>query len=160
MKTEKSKCYILVGVPGAGKTTWVQNQNFDTQLTAIIGTDRYVERYARRINAPYSDVFEGVMPQAIKSMINTLRRAVKLNLDIVWDQTSTTIPSRLKKLRMIPPNYEKIAVVCPTPDLEELNRRLDSRPGKHVPQEVVHQMISEFAEPTLEEGFDKIIHAS
>ena len=53
-------------------------------------------------------------------------------------------------------NYYKIAVVFPIPEKEELNRRLKSRLGKHIPQRVIRQMTEYWQDPTLEEGFDEI----
>jgi tRNA uridine 5-carbamoylmethylation protein Kti12 len=48
--------------------------------------------------------------------------------------------------------------VFKTPDPEELSRRLASRPGKIIPEEIVQDMINKFEMPTLEEGFVKIWH--
>jgi hypothetical protein len=50
-------------------------------------------------------------------------------------------------------------VVFKTPEPEELERRLDSRPGKSIPWNVMQGMISGFKMPTLEEGFDEVWHA-
>jgi predicted kinase len=81
-------------------------------------------------------------------------------VDVIWDQTSTTIATRAKKIRMLQ-DYYKIAVVFKTPEPEELNRRLMSRVGKNIPDEVMETMIRQLAEepPTEEEGFDEIWHA-
>jgi gluconate kinase len=57
------------------------------------------------------------------------------------------------------PNYEHIAVVFETPDRIELKRRLDSRPGKEIPDVVIEGMLASFEMPTAEEGFDEIWHA-
>jgi predicted kinase len=75
--------------------------------------------------------------------------------DIIWDQTSTTVESRARKFRMLP-DYRAIAVVFPTPDATELAARLAGRPGKIIPDHVVSNMIDQFEQPTLEEGFDEI----
>jgi hypothetical protein len=56
----------------------------------------------------------------------------------------------------LPSQYEHIAVVFKTPELDELKSRLASRPGKVVPWEVVQGMIDNWEEPTLEEGFKEI----
>ena len=45
-----------------------------------------------------------------------------------------------------------------TPEEKELQRRLNSRPGKVIPPDVVKSMIDNFEEPTKEEGFDEIIY--
>ena len=54
------------------------------------------------------------------------------------------------------PDYEHIAVVFKTPEHKELMRRLMSRPGKVIPEDVVFDMIDNFEMPTKEEGFEEI----
>lgn len=98
------------------------------------------------------------MPTAVKQMMTNVNFAAALGLDIVWDQTSTTVKSRRKKFVELP-NYEHIAVVFQTPDAQEHARRLNSRLGKHIPNEIVQDMINRFEMPTLEEGFVEIWYA-
>jgi len=45
-KVNKPKCYQLIGVPGAGKSTWIKNQIWALGLTAV-STDTFVEDYAK-----------------------------------------------------------------------------------------------------------------
>jgi tRNA uridine 5-carbamoylmethylation protein Kti12 len=97
------------------------------------------------------------MPNAVNYMAKTVVDAVKNNQDIVWDQTSTTKYTRAKKLRMLP-DYETIAVVFKTPNDVELAKRLASREGKTIPDNVMKSMIVGWEEPTEAEGFDKIIY--
>tara|TARA_R110000868_G_scaffold2334_1_gene17383 strand:- start:1620 stop:2084 length:465 start_codon:yes stop_codon:yes gene_type:complete len=151
------KAYILVGIPGAGKSTWIAKQAFDWTRTVVASTDSYVERQAKQQGKTYSEVFKDVMPAAVNNMAKTVVDAVKNQLDIVWDQTSTTKLTRAKKVRMLP-GYEIICVIFPTPTKDELARRLKSRPGKTIPPEVIAQMISNWEEPTHDEGFDKLIY--
>jgi len=148
-------CYQLVGVPGAGKSTWVNNQILMDDYT-YVSTDYWVEQYAKSQDMTYSDVFEVAMPYAIEQMLEQVRLSRKYNSNIIWDQTSTTIASRRKKFNMLP-NYEHIAVVFPTPERSELDVRLSGRIGKHVPKSVVDSMIEGFQMPTLEEGFKEIL---
>jgi len=54
------------------------------------------------------------------------------------------------------PDYEHIAVVFRTPEPAELARRLASRPGKHIPKNVIDSMIYNWDEPTEDEGFTEI----
>lgn len=148
--------YVLVGVPGSGKSSWVANQMFDWNRTVVASTDNYVEQVAKSQGKTYSEVFKSAMPTAIKHMTKTVNDAVKNNYDIIWDQTSTSIESRVKKLRMVPDNYRKIAVVFPTPDSEEHQRRLANRPGKVIPKSVIDQMQASMVTPTTAEGFDEV----
>jgi predicted kinase len=75
--------------------------------------------------------------------------------DVIWDQTSTSFNSRRKKFNMLP-DYEHIAVVFQTPAEEEHQRRLKTRPGKVIPEAVLHDMVWNFEMPTEEEGFKEI----
>ena len=151
------KCYQLVGVPGSGKTTWFCNQEW-TENCYYISTDKHVEAYAEAHGKTYSEVFEEYMPTAVDNIVEEVKRAQAASIDIIWDQTSTTVASRLKKFRMLP-DYEHIAVVFKTPDSDELKSRLKSRPGKVIPKRVIETMIEFWEEPTEEEGFTEIWYA-
>lgn len=146
--------YVLVGVPASGKSTWIKNQDWALGLN-IVSTDVWVEDYANRMGKTYSEVFDEYMPTAVKLMADHVVKCREHNHDIIWDQTSTTVLSRAKKIRMLP-DYYKIAVVFKTPPMEELKTRLASRAGKVVPMEIVESMIANWEEPTKEEGFDEI----
>jgi predicted kinase len=151
-----SKCYQLIGVPGSGKSTWVKNQIWALGLS-VISTDNFVEAYAEQQGRTYSEVFRDYMPTAIDLMIQQIVFAHEHGHTVIWDQTSVTVASRRKKFRMLH-DYKHIAVVFKTPDPEELSRRLASRPGKIIPEEIVQDMIDRFEMPTLEEGFAEIWH--
>lgn len=148
------KLYVLVGVPGSGKSTWVKNQKWADQCV-VVSTDEFVEDYAKECGQTYSEVFDDYMPTAVKLMADKVVRAREAGKDIIWDQTSTSVATRAKKLRMLP-DYYKIAVVFNKPDDEELKRRLASRPGKNVPWAVIDQMWGSWEDPTEEEGFNEI----
>ena len=152
-----SKCYQLIGVPASGKTTWIKNQDWALGLT-VVSTDVFVEDYARAQGKTYSEVFDEYMPTAVDLMVEQVVFAREHGHTIIWDQTSTTIKSRTRKFRMLP-DYEHIAVVFRTPDEEEHRRRLATRPGKVIPEHVLHDMVWNFEMPTEEEGFKEIWYA-
>jgi predicted kinase len=152
------KCYQLVGVPGAGKSTWVKNQEWASDCS-YASTDMWVDMEAERLGKTYSEIFADYMPHAVRLMANHVKLARDEGMNVIWDQTSTTVNSRKKKFNMLP-DYEHIAVVFKTPDPLELAIRLKNRPGKHIPQHVVNSMIAGWEEPTLEEGFTEIWFAS
>lgn len=152
------KCYQLIGVPASGKTTWVNNQEW-AMACAYISTDKWVDIYARETGSTYSKVFTHFMPTAVDCMVKEVELARNMSRDIIWDQTSTTVKSRLKKFNMLP-NYYHIAVVFKTPEHKELMRRLMSRPGKEIPDHVIASMIASWEEPTEAEGFKEIWYAN
>lgn len=150
-------CFMLIGVPGSGKTTWISKQPFDWSKTVIASTDAYIEHLAHQQAKTYSEVFKDNMPDAVSYMVDVVVDAVNSKQDIVWDQTSISTYTRAKKFKMLP-GYTVIGVVFRTPKQYELTKRLNSRLGKIIPIEVVNQMIASWEEPTLTEGFDRIIY--
>ena len=148
------KCYQLVGVPGSGKSTWISNQDWMLGLT-VVSTDMWVEIHAKEQGKTYSEVFKDYMPTAVDLMAKQVVFAREHSHTLIWDQTSTTLASRTRKFNMLP-DYEHIAIVFKTPEAEELKRRLASRPGKEIPDDVVQSMIDNFEMPTEDEGFTEI----
>jgi predicted kinase len=148
--------YIMIGLPGSGKSTLIKNQNFDETNTVVISSDDYIEAAAAEQGKTYNDVYEEEIFYAISDMMDALNAAIADGKDIVWDQTSLTVKSRAKKIKLLG-GYRVIAVVVTTPDVTEHERRLDSRHGKHIPANVLHRMISSFEFPTVAEGFEYII---
>jgi predicted kinase len=151
-----AKCYQLVGVPASGKSTWIKSQDWAGDCV-VVSTDEFVEDYAKEVGSTYSEVFDDYMPTAVKLMADKVIRAREAGKDIIWDQTSVNVKSRKKKFTMLP-NYEHIAVVFKTPERDELDARLASRPGKYIPQEVVSSMIRTFELPTEKEGYKEVWH--
>ena len=153
----KPKLYILIGVPGSGKSSWVANQMFDWNRTVVASSDGHIERHAKSIGKTYNDVFKDYAPKAMKLMNADVSDAVAKGYDIIWDQTNTSVKTRSFKLKAVPDTYEKIAVMIMTPEDKEHARRLASRPGKHIPDEVMANMKAQLEIPTEKEGFDNII---
>jgi predicted kinase len=152
---------MLVGVPGSGKSTFVDSQ-IDNEADRdesifIASTDNLIEYYAKSSWRTYNEVFKERIKEAELAMYRDVMDAVAAGRNIIWDQTNLTRKTRAKKLVLIPDFYEKIAVVFPTPDEAELKRRLDSRPGKTIPAHIVKSMIDTMERPEKDEGFDTIM---
>ena len=148
------KLYMLIGVPASGKSTWLKMM----KLNAVIAsTDDYIESFAEAEGKTYDEVFASSIKKATAFMYNKVAYAVKDSASIIWDQTNLTRASRVKKLKLIPDSYEKIAIVFPTPEVAEWKRRLESRPNKTIPNHVLQGMMKSIELPSIEEGFDEII---
>ena len=150
------KLYMLIGIPGSGKSTWQKNSK--AAMTAYLAsTDQFIELYASINHKTYDEVFKDIIKSAEKDMYEMVMTAVKNDGDIVWDQTNLNRKTRAKKLIMIPDYYEKIAVVFPVPD--DLDKRLANRPGKTIPYHVMKNMIDSFEYPQMDEGINVIVRA-
>lgn len=156
--SKRPTLWMLIGVPCAGKSTWVdyQLENCDDP-PFIASTDSLIEHIAKQEGKTYNEVFKDNIKAVEKRMYAQVALATDLNECIIWDQTNLTRKSRAKKLIMIPDHYAKIAVVFTSPESEELKRRLDSRPGKTIPPHIVESMIEMMEFPCVSEGFDQIV---
>jgi predicted kinase len=148
--------YMLVGVPGSGKSTWVEHQNWSKNCVCL-SSDKFIEECAVSVGKTYNEVFDEYVKTASQLLT---KRAITTNVaetDAIWDQTNLTVKSRAGKLKLFP-CYKKIAVVFKTPEPDELARRLASRPGKTISDAVMASMTSIFQMPSEEEGFVEIWH--
>lgn len=148
-----SKLYMLIGVPGSGKSTWIGEQYWASDCV-LVSTDKLIDIEAGRQGKTYNDVFSSYIDTATKLMNDDVRAAVEAGKDIIWDQTNTGRRSRKAKLAMAP-SYRKIAIVFATPDEAEWQRRIASRPGKVIPEAVLKAMADGLQLPT-EDEFDEI----
>jgi len=149
--------WMMIGVPGSGKSTWIAKQSFDWSKTAVISTDNIIDQRAAAQGKTYSDVFQAEIKSATAEMNANLRYAIKNSMDIIWDQTNVTAKARAQKMQSIPSTYKKIAVFFTTPPRDVLLARLAQREGKSIPYNIVMSMISQLQQPTYDEGWDDII---
>ncbi len=146
--------YMMVGVPGSGKTTWVADQDL-TLKDYTVGSDYVIDELADMYDMTYSEIFPLTIKFAEHVMYKEIERAIEAGDNIYWDQTNISKKSRAEKLAKIPSTYKKVAVFFPIPS--DLDERLASREGKTVPPHIIDAMVEMIEEPTLDEGFDEII---
>lgn len=149
------KCTLLVGVPASGKSTWLAENM--TDRSHIVSTDRVIDGLASIYGFTYNEIFRETIRFADMVMAKWMMGAVEEDYDLYIDRTNMSAKSRaqfINKLKKY--GYEFECVVFPTPEPEEWKRRLDSRPGKTIPQEAIDRMVKGYDVPTEKEGFSKI----
>jgi tRNA uridine 5-carbamoylmethylation protein Kti12 len=148
------KIYILVGIPGSGKSTWIKNQPW-LKDAIVISSDNHIEAYATSIGKTYNDVYRDYIKTAEKLVKRDIKNAITSDKDVIIDQTNVTAKGRKKKLNLFK-NHYKIAVVFKILGDDELYSRLKSRPGKHISKRTIDKMKCMYEPPSLDEGFDEI----
>lgn len=151
------KCTILIGVPGSGKSTWLESLGKFEDTTTIISTDNTIEYIAEEFGMTYDQCFKDLIKFAEKVMWNSIESAVHFEDNIIIDRTNLSAASRRKFFRSLE-DYEFEAVVFATPEQEEWDRRLNSRPGKTIPSHVLNSMATSMELPSESEGFSKITY--
>lgn len=155
----RPKFYLLIGLPGSGKSTWLKENFIADHNNVILSTDDIIEELAADQGLTYSDIWSKSIKFATKEMNRRFDAAITVKLNIAWDQTNLSVKKRTSVLDRVPKIYEKIGCVFNTP-FDEIERRIKLRAeqtGKYIPKGVLINMIDTFEQPSLDEGFDRII---
>ena len=137
-----NKLYTMVGLPGSGKSTFTKNQ-----------TERVIiSRDAIRAELFGSEECQEQGSPASKIAFKRIREALEQGCDVIFDATNVSRKARKSVFQF---NAEHIAVFVNT-DIEECKRRNAQR-ERHVPEFVIDKMASRLVDPTVEEGFEKVL---
>lgn len=156
---ERPTIYVLIGLPGSGKSTWTRKQLNDGKDYVVVSSDDIIEELGAKDGLNYSEAFKLYSGQATGMMKQRARDALSSGKNVIWDQTNMSKKKRRGILQQVPNNYIKIAVDFDVDD-KELFRRLEDRAnktGKRIPRDVVMSMAQSYEPPTRDEGFDKVI---
>jgi predicted kinase len=146
---------MLVGLPGAGKSTW---REANREGKAIISTDIFIEQTAEGLAKVYNEIWKDYIDEAHRRVKNELALAFRENKSVIWDQTNLTRKTRMERLAIVPIHYTKEAIVFLTSDsrIDRINeeRRVS---GRDVPRHILDGMRARF-EPLIghHEGFDRV----
>lgn len=167
------KCIMLVGLPGVGKSTWLQdNMNIlpprtDTgHAPFVASSDFYIDECARLLGTTYSEIFPAIIGFAERAFKNDVKTLAFNSYDFIVDRTNLHVKSRAEVINRVkqyangfdknPEHYQFEAIVFQTPDERTHMDRLASRHGKYISQEVIDKMKSIYTIPTNAEGFTNI----
>lgn len=149
------RAYILIGAPASGKTTWTRA---NAVAATVVSSDDLIERFAEENDLTYTEAFARVDFKDIeREMWTRFHDAVQNGDDIVIDRTNMTAKSRRRFLDKLPDSYETVGVAF-VPDFQTILWRLEKREaetGKHIPLNVVADMLKRYEPPTDAE-FDRV----
>lgn len=153
----KKKIYILVGISGSGKSTWLQNHKKTFAIDhAIISRDTIrfsMLKEGEDYFAREKDVW--------KEFIHQIKDSLVVNTETFVDATHLNERSRGKLLRALR-NYlsnvsiEAIYFKVSLPVALSRNNLRKGIGRTYVPPEQIERMYSQLTEPSFEEGFNVI----
>ncbi|XP_040156586.1 heterogeneous nuclear ribonucleoprotein U-like protein 2 [Anopheles arabiensis] len=149
---------MMIGLPGSGKTTWVQNylkENADTSFTLLsidsLLENMKVEGKAREpSNTPQ---WQKVVEQLSRNMARLIEIACKRRRHILIDQTNVFASEQKRRLKGFG-GFKTRRAIAVIPNLEEYKRRYEQKVAKYgaeVPETTLNTMKANIFVPTLEQ---------
>lgn len=139
---------MLVGLPGAGKSTIAQK--FTDKGYTILSPDQL----RNELNIHEIDRIRDILD----ILYEKLEQAIQNNDNIVYDSTNLTVKRRREVLDLLPDTYNKICYIVEVP-IELCKKRNSHRIGySKVSEEEYDRMEQVYTLPTLKEGWDEIIY--
>jgi predicted kinase len=156
-------CYIMVGLPASGKSTCVIEMCAMDPDAYVYSTDDIVEDIAKQLGKTYDEVWEKHVGAAKLRADIWLAEAMKNKQDVIWDQTNLGAGKRkgiINRMRKAGYGVECLCFLQPETeeDIAEWNKRLQSRPGKNIPDFIIKNMVRTFVVPTVDEGLDSVLY--
>lgn len=142
-----STLYILIGLPGSGKSTWAEKERKNNQV--IISSDTY-----RKL------LFGDETDQTHNSEVFNKMRSdtytyLKNGVDVIYDATNICIKDRrniISAAKEVGSKVVGVLFITPIPACKERNKNR----SRTVPEHVYDKMLRRFQMPLLGEGFDEI----
>lgn len=143
--------FLMMGCPGAGKSTFLKNKiKKDTSVIISRDTIRF------SIVKPNEEYFSHE-DEVLKIFWKQINEALASNKNVFVDQTSLTPKSRKYLLQNVH-GYTHANLIWVNEELETCLERNEMRRGTraYVPRSVIRRMHSQIIEPSLDEGFYRI----
>jgi tRNA uridine 5-carbamoylmethylation protein Kti12 len=95
--TQQPNLIILCGLPGSGKTTYSNSDEFKYHVR--LSSDDYIDSIAQKLGKTYNDVFSKTVIQANKMFFEGIKYFSETNYNVLIDRTNLTRKSRRKIIR-------------------------------------------------------------
>ena len=145
---EEKIVYMMVGIPGSGKSTWVR-QNRDEDWVVISPDAILEERYH----------YEWTPERAAEAWADSYQQFGSLLVEggtMVWDATFTSPMMRSAILHIAKGvGYTVKAIFCQA-NMDLCFSRNLKRDREPVPENTIRRMADSLIPPTVEEGFDEV----
>jgi len=147
---------MLIGPTLSGKSTYIRNNYPNVQ---VISRDEIVMEVfgSRDYNLAFKEVDQ---KEVDRVLVARLKDANDLKTSVIIDMTNMTVKRRMATLRNFDKDFSRVAVVFSILSDEEYTKRnidRNAKENKWIPPFVIKSMIDSYQEPSLEEGYDRII---
>jgi predicted kinase len=147
---------MLIGPTLSGKSTYIRNNYPNVE---VISRDEIVMEVfgSRDYNLAFKEVDQKEVDRVLASRLKEANDSKK---SVIIDMTNMTVKRRMATLRNFDKDFSRIAVVFPILSDEEYTKRnidRNAKENKWIPPFVIKSMIDSYQEPSIQEGYDRII---
>ena len=148
--TQQGVLYMMCGVPGSGKTTWVKNH--------IPKTAAHISRDAIRFSLlGTDDDYFSKETEVFDEFCTQIKENLEKGIDVYADATHLNASSRAKVLNKVKNSARNIVAICIEEPVEICLERNRLRAGlAYVPPSVIRRMFYQYTRPEHSEGFSNI----
>jgi len=149
-----SKMYIVIGVPGCGKSTYIQNHIQENEI--VVSRDKI--RFAMLKD---TDDYFSKEKEVYNEFIKQIDAAIAAQTDVWVDQTSLNTGARNKLFSRLKKKPDEVIGIYFNVPLDIVLQRNAQRTGRAlVPEDAIHNMSLTLERPTKKEGFTEIWEVS
>ena len=144
---------ITVGAPGSGKSTWVENYKLTHPYMTFLSSDFLRGFFGKDEND------QSVSAIVFEHMENEVDRLLSENKDVCIDATNMHRKARKVWINLAKKHDAMIIAyvfVVNRDTLIERNQKRGAAGGRNVPVDVIDRMLTNYVEPSKEEGSDQI----
>ena len=146
-----SKMYIVIGIPGCGKSTYIQKHMQENEI--VVSRDKI--RFAMLKD---TDDYFSKEKEVYNEFIKQIDAAIAAQVNVWVDQTSLNTAARNKLFsRLNKKPDEIIGIYFNVPITIALQRNAQRTGRALVPEDAIHNMFLALEKPTKKEGFIKIL---